>query len=213
MTEHLYPIAVKIAGRVVVVVGGGPVAAFKVEGLLRCDARIRLVAPELSGDLLALARDHRIQWVAREFEPNDLEGARLVVAATGDIAVNRAVADAAHDRNLLVNAVDDPRRCDYYLPAVARRGPLHLTVSTAGAAPAFAAVLRDEIEERLSPNIEVWLDLLAEARQQLRDRYPDDARRRHREARDLARSPARDAVERGEIDVARRLLGLPSDDE
>ena len=213
LTEHLYPIAVKIADRVVVVVGGGAVAAFKVEGLLRCGARIRLVAPGATAEIRRLAEAGRIEWFDRVFEADVLDGAALVVAATGDVRVNRRVADAAHERNLLVNAVDDPGRCDYYIPAVARRGPMHLTVCTGGAAPAFAAVLRDEIERGLPDNLTIWVEMLAEARGRLRDRYPDDARRRHREARALATSPARQAVERGEFDVARQLLGLASDEE
>jgi len=213
LTDQLYPIAVKVADRLVVVVGGGPVAAFKVEGLLRCAARVRVVAPELTRDLRDLAAQGRIEWVERSFEPGDLDGALLAVAATGDAEINREVADAAHALNLLVNAVDDPQQCDYYLPAVARRGSLHLTVCTGGAAPAFASVLRDELEQQLQDNLDVWVDLLAEARNALRRRYPDDARQRHRAARELALSPARQAVARGEIEVARRLLGLlPGDD-
>jgi len=213
VSEHLYPIAVKIAGRTVAVIGGGKVAAFKVAGLLRCGAVVRLVAPAATDAIQELAADGRIEWLDRAFEPGDLDGAVLVVAATGDVEVNRRVADAAHDRNLLVNAVDDPDRCDYYLPAVARRGPLHLSVSTGGAAPAFASVLRDELEEQLPDGLETWIALLAEARRGLLERYPDDARRRHRAALELARSPARQAVERGEIEVARKLLGLSPDED
>lgn len=202
----LYPITVKIAGRPVLVVGGGTIAAFKIAGLLRCGARITVVAPEVNEEVRGLAEGGEIRWLRRPFQSRDVEGALLVVSAVDDRAVTDAVVSAAHERNLLVNAVDDPQRCDYYLPAVVRRGPLSLAVSTAGASPGFAGVLARELDQSLPDHIETWLELLSEARAALLERHPGEPGVRHRLAKALARSDARERVAEGDLEGARERL-------
>jgi len=206
VSDHLYPIFVKLTDRRVVVVGGGNVALFKVRGLLPCGAAVTLISPEVDEALAGLAGDGAIEWVQREFEPDDLRDATLVVVATGDGEVNRRVGRAARERGLLVNAVDDPPNCDYFLPAVARRGQLAVAVSSGGASPAFAARLRDEIAAGLEPGLESWLLLLEEARALVRERFPDDARSRHRLGRELAECPARQRIQAGDVEGAREAL-------
>src|SRR5262245_41888128 len=114
----------KLEGRPVVVVGGGTVAVGKVEGLLRAGAKVRLVAPELHLSLAQQVREGAIEWVARRFEPGDLAGAWLVVAATSAAGVNTAVFREAEARGILCNAVDDVENCHFYYGSVVRRGDL-----------------------------------------------------------------------------------------
>jgi len=213
LSPDLYPITVKIADRPVLVVGGGTIAAFKIVRLLRCGPRLTVVAPEVNDEVRALADTGELRWIPREFRDDDVDGAMLVVSAVDDREVTDAVVRAAHARDLLVNAVDDPDRCDYYLPAVVRRGPLSVAVSTAGASPGFAAVLAREIEESLPDHLEPWLELLGEAREALMARYPDRPGVRHRLAKALARSDARDLVAQGDLRGARSRLRSLIDSE
>ncbi|HEX2702319.1 MAG TPA: bifunctional precorrin-2 dehydrogenase/sirohydrochlorin ferrochelatase, partial [Solirubrobacteraceae bacterium] len=142
-----YIACLRVSGRRCLVVGGGVVALEKVEGLLTCDARVTLVAPQAHPALQALASEDSIEWLAREYEPADLEGAFLVVAATGEREVNIAVYDDAERRAMLVNVVDVPPLCNFILPAIVRTGPLAVAISTAGASPALAKRMKREISE------------------------------------------------------------------
>jgi precorrin-2 dehydrogenase/sirohydrochlorin ferrochelatase len=165
-----YPVALDLCGRPCMVIGGGPVAARKVEGLLAAGARVTVVSPALSDPLLALARDGLVAWRPREYAPGDLEGARLCLAATGDPAVDAAVAAEGRERGVLVNAADDPERCDFILPSVARRGPLTVAVSTGGASPFMARLVREAIEDFLDEGRAALVEVVAEARRQLQER-------------------------------------------
>lgn len=156
----MFPVFLKLGGRKVVVVGGGTVATSKLAALLRSDARITVVAPQVSAEIersgVALQR--------RGFEPEDLDGAWYVVAAATP-EVNRLVAAAAEERRIFVNAVDDPANASAYLGGVFRRGDLTVAISTEGVAPAIAGLLREGLEELLPAEIETWLE---EARRQKR---------------------------------------------
>jgi precorrin-2 dehydrogenase / sirohydrochlorin ferrochelatase len=143
-----YMAALKLKGRRCVVVGGGEVGLEKVEGLLLCGGDVVLVAPEAVDELAAYAKEGSISWERREFSEPDLDGAFLAIAATGDTEVNIAVSEAAERRAMLVNVVDVPPLCNFILPAIERSGPLAIAISTAGASPALAKRMRDEIAER-----------------------------------------------------------------
>ena len=142
-----YIACLKLSGRRCLVVGGGEVALEKVEGLLACDGRVELVAPAAVAELEALAREGSIAWRAREYEPADLDGAFMVIAATDDSEVNIRVWDDAEARAMLVNVVDVPPLCNFILPAIVRTGPLAIAISTAGASPALAKRMKREIGE------------------------------------------------------------------
>jgi precorrin-2 dehydrogenase/sirohydrochlorin ferrochelatase len=143
----LYMAAMKLKGRRCLVVGGGDVGLEKVEGLLRCDADVRLVAPEAVSALARLAAEGSITWEKREFHDGDLDGAFLAIAATNDTDVNIAVYEGAERRAMLVNVVDVPPLCNFILPAIVRSGPLAIAISTAGASPALAKRMKREIAE------------------------------------------------------------------
>jgi len=155
MTAALYPAFLKLEGLPVVIVGGGPVAASKLDGLLAAGARVTVVAPEvvpeIRGRLGVTVLQHR-------FRPAHLAGARWVVAAATP-AVNREVADAAAARGLFVNAVDDPAVATAYLGGVVRRGPVEIAISTGGLAPALAGLLREALEALLPEDLERWIEI------------------------------------------------------
>ena len=164
----LYPIFVQLADRPCVVIGGGPVAAGKVDGLLAAGAGVTVVSPGLTTELAALARARRIAHVPRAYRDGDLTGAALAVVATGDIAVNVAVAAEGRRRRVWVNAADDPAHCDFILPSVVRRGALAIAVSTGGASPAVARAVREELERHLGDDYAALVDVAGEVRRTLR---------------------------------------------
>jgi len=140
-----YIACLKLTGRRCLVVGGGDVGLEKVEGLLACDGDVTVVAPELQPELRRLADEGSIGWQARRYEPSDLDGTFMVIAATDDSEVNIGVYEDAERRAMLVNVVDVPPLCNFILPAIVRTGPLAIAISTAGASPALAKRMKREI--------------------------------------------------------------------
>jgi siroheme synthase-like protein len=168
----LFPIFVKLAGRLVVVIGGGHVAEGKIPGLLSAEARIRLVAPSITPQIAEWVRFGKIDWLPKEFGPADLDGAFLVIAATSAPGVNEAVFREAETHGLLCNAVDDIGHCHFYYGAVVQRGDLQIAISTNGKSPSLAQRLRKEFEAQFGPEYEVWLEWLGAAREDLRASSP-----------------------------------------
>lgn len=142
-----YIACLKLRGRRSLVVGGGDIGLEKVEGLLACDGDVTVVAPDLQPELQRLADEGSIAWIARRYEPADLEGTFMVIAATNDSEVNIGVYDDAEKRAMLVNVVDVPPLCNFILPAIVRTGPLAIAISTAGASPALAKRMKHEISQ------------------------------------------------------------------
>jgi len=164
----LFPIFVKLEGRRVVVVGGGEIAAGKIDSLLQAGATVLIVSPALNSQLAALIKENKIEWREKEFAPEDLQDAFLVIAATSVPSVNEAVYRAAEGRGLLCNAVDDIENCHFYYGAVVQRGDLQIAISTNGKSPALAQRLRKELEEQFGPEYEGWIEWLGAAREVLR---------------------------------------------
>lgn len=143
-----YIACLKLTGRRCLVVGGGDVGLEKIEGLLACDATVELIAPDACDEVRILAEEGSIKWQQRAYAgPADLEGIFLVIAATNDSEVNIEVFDHAEERAMLVNVVDVPPLCNFILPAIVRTGPLAIAISTAGASPALAKRMKNEIAE------------------------------------------------------------------
>ncbi|HET8539513.1 MAG TPA: uroporphyrinogen-III C-methyltransferase [Anaeromyxobacter sp.] len=153
MSAPLLPLFVKLAGRDVVVVGGGAMALLRVRQLAGAGARVTVVAPEVRGEIARTAAVVR----RRAFEAADLDGAWLAIAAATP-AVNRAVGAAAEARRILVNAVDDPEAATAYTAGVVRRGGATVAVSTGGRAPALAGLLREAIDAVLPRDLGAWVD-------------------------------------------------------
>jgi siroheme synthase-like protein len=145
--QRHYMACIDLRGRDCLVVGGGSVATEKVAGLLDCDAAVTVVAPAIDAEL----RELPVTLVERRFEPADVDGRLLVIAATDDRSVNEAVSRAAAARNILCNVADDPELCSFILPAIVRQDPIVVGVSTGGASPALAQRLRRDIGELVGP--------------------------------------------------------------
>ena len=143
------PIFIDLRDRLVVVIGGGAVAARKIDHLLSAHARVRVVAPALAPEVAGLRDAGRIEHLAQPFSPADLDGAQLVVAATDAVDVNDAVARAARERGIWVNVVDDAERSAFLFPAIVDRSPLIVAVGTAGSSPTLARRVRTQIEALL----------------------------------------------------------------
>src|SRR6266404_9306792 len=176
--QQMFPMFLKLEGRRCLVVGAGSVAEAKIKGLLEAGASIHVVAPKAVDAIQKLAWQGTLSWKARNFEPNDLEGMILVIAATSSPEVNEEVFKEARERKVMCNSVDDPENCDFYYPAVVRRGDLQIAISTNGRSPALAQRLRLELEEQFGPEYETWVAELGRARDQLMAETLDGEARR-----------------------------------
>lgn len=198
ITSTQYPVNLILVGRPCLVVGGGAVAARKAQGLLACAAAVRVVATDVGPQVRALVAkesesgrgpDNRAEapgvgtgaaepparflkgslaWEQRPYAWGEVAGYRLVIAATDDHRLNRAVAADAEAAGVWVNVADDPAACGFTLPAVARQGPVSVAVSTAGHSPALAGWLRDRLAEVVGPEYSALARLLSDAREELR---------------------------------------------
>jgi precorrin-2 dehydrogenase/sirohydrochlorin ferrochelatase len=163
-----YPVYLDIAGQKCLVVGGGKVAERKVLGLLEAEAAVAVVSPTLTERLEELCRAGRITHHPDRFHPRYLEGAVLVIAATDDPQVNREVAGEARARGLLISVVDAPEQGNFLVPAVLRRGPLVISVSTSGLSPLVARMIRQDLERRYGPEYAEVLAAVGRLRSRLK---------------------------------------------
>ena len=169
----LFPAFLKLENRPALVVGGGAIATSKIPSLLNAGARITVVAPKLTCELAELVRNHDITWLPKPFEPSDLSGIFLVIAATNIRELNAAVFAEADRRNILCNAVDDIDHCHFYYGSIVQRGDFQIAISTNGKSPALAQRLRRELQEQFGPEYEAWLEWLGAAREVLRAQSSD----------------------------------------
>ncbi len=199
------PIFLDVTGRECVVVGGGEVAARKVESLLEAGARVTVVSPALSPSLEAMVSRRLTIHIAREYERGDINGCALVYAATDDPKLQRQLAAEAGALGIPINVVDVPELCTFIAPAIVKRGALQIAISTAGASPAFAARLRRKLEHEFGAEYAVTLDVLRAARRRLHadEMDPSDRMRRLKE---LANSALPDAIALGDVAAVDQLL-------
>jgi siroheme synthase-like protein len=147
MTDAVvYPLFLKLAGRTVLVVGAGAVGERRIQALVDAGARVRAVAPSATPRVARLAEGGSIEWHARPFVELDVDGTWLVVAATSDAAVQRAVAASCASRCVFCVAVDDPSNASAYSGALVRRDPFTIAISSSGETPALTRLLREVIE-------------------------------------------------------------------
>lgn len=165
--ERLFPMFVKLADRQVLVVGGGAVGEAKIRGLLDTGAQIRVVALQANQAVHDWADGGIIALEERAFGPADLDGAFLVVAATSSPEVNELIFGEAQSRGILCNVVDVPELCDFFYPAVVRRGDLQIAISTAGQSPLLAQRIRKRLEQQFGPEYAEWLAHLGELRREV----------------------------------------------
>jgi precorrin-2 dehydrogenase/sirohydrochlorin ferrochelatase len=163
----LFPMFMKLEGRSCLVVGAGTVGEPKISSLIAAGASTRVIALNATAAVAEWAREGSIKWEQRAFEFADLDGVFMVIAATNSRELNAAIFNEARQRNILCNVVDDPEYCDFYYPAVVRRGDLQLAISTNGQSPALAQRIRRELEIQFGPEYGEWLEQLGKIRQQL----------------------------------------------
>ena len=191
--KSLFPMFVKLDGRPVLVVGAGRVGEPKIRGLLPTGAKIRVVANEASDVVRRWSTSGQIVLEERGFVLSDLDGIFLVVVATSSRDLNEFVFGEAHARGVLCNVVDVPEQCDFYYPAVVRRGDLQIAVSTSGQSPSLAQRIRQQLERQFGPGYERWVAELGETRRKILASNLD-LERKHFLLQSLASAEAFDAT-------------------
>ena len=165
-----YPAFIDVRGRTCLVIGGGPLGEEKVVKLLECDAKVIVIAPDVTPVVEGLASEGKVEWTRREYRPGDLAQAFIAIASTEDDETDRQIYAEAEERNVLLNVVDVTHLCTFIAPSVARRGEVTVATSTGGASPALARTFREKLE---SSRILEYADLapvLARGRAELRQR-------------------------------------------
>ena len=175
-----FPLMLDLRGKKVLVVGAGTVAAGKIDGLLNHGAKIAVVSPRAGAGIQAKSQAGTLVWRRRVFSPKDVSGAFLVIAATNSSEVNASVFRACRAKRVLCNSVDDPEHCDFFYPAVVRRGPLQIAISTNGNLPALAARLRKDLDSQFGPEWSEWVRQLGKMRRQIQEQEPSLEKRRER---------------------------------
>lgn len=162
-----FPVFIDLSGRPVLVIGGGPVALRKVQGLLPFGPRVTVVAPLVCAELEALAQEGQVQLERRRFVPGDLEGKRMAIVAANDLALQAQVFAACERAGLLCNAVDVEEHCNFLFPALVRRGDLVVGVTTSGKAPSVAAEVRRRLDRAIPWHWAQRLEQIARLRAEL----------------------------------------------
>ena len=173
------PLSLRLSGQRCLVVGGGVIALRKLRLLVAAGAAPHVVARRASPEVRGLCAEHALQLAERDFAAADVDGCLLVVAATGDEAVNEAVADACGKRGVLVNCVDDRARSTALFPAIVDRDPVSIAISTGGASPTLARRLRERIEAMLPTGLGTLARYLDARRERIRRALPDIDARQH----------------------------------
>ncbi len=147
--KALYPIFLKLDQKNILIVGGGFIAAQKIHSLLDTGCIITVVSPCICKEIQYWASDNRLAVIKREFQTRDLQNIDVVFAATNEPRTNEEIRKEANKKKILINAVDDPENCDFYVPSIIRRGPLAIAISTQGECPGFARLLRKKLEKMI----------------------------------------------------------------
>lgn len=206
-----YPInLVRLEQKRCVVIGGGSLALRKITGLVAAGARPTVISPELNDELQRFLAQGKIVHRARSYASNDVIGAFLVIAATGDPDLNRQIWEDAKRQGALVNVVDQAEICDYYTPAVLRRGDWIVSLSSGGAAPALAVHARQDLERYYGEEYGLLLEWCAVLRPAVRHAYPNAEARRAAWSR-LFESPVLEMIAQEQfsqaLDWVRQTLG------
>ena len=174
-----YPIFLELTGKKVVVIGGGSVAAEKVKKLLTSGAELTILAANISPNLTEICKNTKSTLIENQYTKSHLTNAVLVIAATDDQPLNEQIYKDCRSLNILCNIVDNPKLCDFFVPAIAQKGDLQIAISTNGKCPAYAALIRKKIEQMCTEDHAKFLDELELIRQRLIETLPEIADRKN----------------------------------
>lgn len=174
----MYPVFLNLDEKDCVVIGGGEVALRKILSLLECGARVRVVAFKALSQIETLAEEGKICFRQKKYESKDLSGTYLIISATNDPKINKAVSEDARRCGVWVNVVDAPELCDFVIPSVMRRGKLAVAVSTEGVSPTLAKSIRKGLEPNFGPEYEIFLNAMDNCRNTIKEKIPDDDERK-----------------------------------
>ena len=198
-----YPVNLDLNGQRCIVIGGGSVAQRKVETLLDFGAAVTVISDKITPGLSGLVSSHAITYNESLFSPGMLEGAFLAIAATNDTEANKAVYQEAKERNILVNVVDVPEICTFFVPAVVQRGDLVISISTSGKGPSLARRIREELESEYGPEYGELTEILYELRDEVKYGYTGMDERRKAFLR-ILNSDVIDLLAQGKPEEARQ---------
>jgi precorrin-2 dehydrogenase / sirohydrochlorin ferrochelatase len=180
--NQLYPVYIKLSHKNCVVIGGGKIAYRKVKILVVARANVKIISLEFCEELNELVKALRLDYSQRAFEKSDLDGAFIVIAATNDPEANQRIWEEANHRNILVNVVDVPELCNFYVPSVIRDGDLAIAISTNGKAPYVAKKLRLYLQNILTKlNIHQIIHSVDKKKQSLKRSIPENIKERERQ--------------------------------
>lgn len=199
------PIFVDLKDRLVLVVGGGDVAARKVSLLLRARAKVRVVSPELSAPLQSQSDAGRVEHIAASYDDSHATAVALIIAATNDMAVNRQVYEAAKQRGVPVNVADAPELCTFILPSIIDRSPVVVAVSTGGASPTLGRLLRARLETMIPHSYGRLAEMARRFREPVKRRFKTMSQRRHF-WEDIIEGPVAEMVYSNRDEQAERAL-------
>ena len=201
----LLPIFFKLQDQPCLVVGGGVIAARKIRQLLKAGGKVTVVAPAVCDEIRRLLGEQMINHIAANFSASHLHNMVLVIAATDDEAVNRQVSEQAQSRNIPVNVVDNPALCTFIMPSVVDRDPVQIAISTGGASPVLARLLRARLETMIPASFGRLAELMRTSREEVRKRFPDmTARRRFWEH--ILQGPVAEMLYAGQDQAALKTL-------
>ena len=162
--NNYFPINLNLKDKKCFVIGGGNVAERKVFSLLECEAEIKVVSHEFTPELIDLAFENKIICFERSFEIDDLNDVFLVICATNDEKLNNQIACECEKRNILVNVVDDPEKCNFLVPAILRQGSLGISISTSGISPTLSRKIKEDLAEYFGPEYAEFLEIMRDIR-------------------------------------------------
>lgn len=200
-----YTLCLNIANKPALVAGGGEVARRKTASLCDCGAKVTVVSPTLDPILEYMVHQQEVSWKPRNFEPSDINGACIVIAATNQREVNRQIAQMAKEKNILCNVVDQPEEGNFIVPSTVERGPLTIAISTSGISPTLAASIRQELEMAYGDEYGLFLEIMSSLRHVVMNEFKSQAARQIVFDRMVA-SKALSLLRNGMADLAEKEL-------
>lgn len=201
----LFPIFLNLEGKDCLVIGGGPVAYRKITNLLEHLAKVTVISPQVYEPIKALAVNGSMTFRQKSFSDEDIQDMYLVIAATDDPFLNKKAADLCRQKGIMINVVDDPPNCDFFVPSVVRRNSLVVAVSTEGKSPLFARLLRQDLETLITDDYGDLVEFLGEKRDGIKKNVADPEKRQHI-LRALIDEEAMTLLKQGEVEKIRERI-------